>query len=217
MRDRPAHAGLAPGPPLSDPVARIRLSRQATPHRRPDIVGNSLQEQLLKAGLVNEQKLKQSRTEKRQEVRKTGKPGPDSATREAREAAERSRRDKAERDRELNRQRQEEAALRAAENELRQLIHSNRVIREGGDLAYNFSDGTKLKRIHVNRELHARLVSGQLAIVRQDDFYEVIPAAIAERVRERDPGLILVFNQPAAAPADEDPYAEYQVPDDLMW
>jgi uncharacterized protein len=179
-------------------------------------VGNSLQEQLLKAGLVTEHKLKETRSDKRKTVKQTGKRGPD-ADDEARRAAERARAEKAARDRELNRQRQEEAERRARENELRQLIHTHRVVREGGDLAYHFTDGRTLKRLYVSRDQHARLVDGRLAVVRQDAFYELVPAEIAERVRARDPGRVLVWNQPAKAPDTDDPYAEFQVPDDLMW
>lgn len=179
-------------------------------------MGSSLQEQLLKAGLVSEHKLKETRSGKRKAVKQTGKrgPGPDD---EARLAAERARAEKAARDRELNRQRQEEAERRARENELRQLIHTHRVVREGGDLAYHFSDGGTLKRLYVSRDQHARLVDGRLVVVRQDTFYELVPADVAERVRARDPGLVLVWNQAAKAPEGEDPYAEFQVPDDLMW
>jgi hypothetical protein len=179
-------------------------------------VGNSLQEQLLKAGLVKEQRLKETRTDKRKTVKQTGKRGPQ-ANDPARLAAEQARAEKATRDRELNRQRQEEAARRARENEIRQLIHTHRVVREGGDLAFNFQDGTTLKRLYVNRDQHARLVDGRLAVVRQDAFYELVPAEIAERIRDRDPRLILVHNQPAKPPDGADPYAEFQVPDDLMW
>lgn len=179
-------------------------------------MGNSLQEQLLKAGLVTEHTLKQTRSSKHKQSKQAGNRGPqvDAA---ARQAAQRAQAEKTERDRELNRKRQEEAARKAAENEIRQLIHTNRVVRDGGDLAYNFSDGSTLKRIYVNKEQHARLVSGRLAIVRQDAFYEVIPAEIAERVRARDASLVLVFNQPAETSDGDDPYADYQVPDDLMW
>jgi hypothetical protein len=179
-------------------------------------VGNSLQDQLLKAGLVDQHKLKQSRSSQHKQSKQAGKRGPQ-VDAETRLAAERARADKAERDRELNRKRQEEAALHAAENEIRQLIHANRVVRDSGDLVYNFTDGSMLKRIYVNREQHAKLVSGRLAVVRQDTFYELLPAEIVERVRARDASLVLVHNQPAAQPDAEDPYAEYQVPDDLMW
>ncbi len=180
-------------------------------------MGNSLQDQLLKAGLVDEQKLKQARTSKHKTVKQ--KPGPRNAKAEseARLAAERARQEKQERDRELNRRRQEEATLRAAENEIRQLVHRHRVVRDRGDLAFNFTDGKTLKRIYVNADQHARLVVGTLAVVRQDTFYEVVPAEIAERVLARDPSLVLVHNKAAEETAADDPYADFQVPDDLMW
>ncbi|MBK1694498.1 nucleoprotein/polynucleotide-associated enzyme [Chromatium weissei] len=181
-------------------------------------MANSLQDQLLKAGLVKTQTLKQARsTQHKQSKQSGGKRVETTETAEARAAAERARIEKMERDRELNRQRQEEAALHAAANEIRQLIHANRIVRDGGDLAYNFTDGVTLKRIYVNKEQHAKLVAGRLAVVRQDTFYEVIPAEIVARVRERDASLVLVYNEPSAPAAADDPYAEFQIPDDLMW
>ncbi|NEV62405.1 DUF2058 family protein [Thiorhodococcus minor] len=179
-------------------------------------MGNSLQDQLLKAGLVDEQKLKQARSSKRKQTKKSGKRAMPEQQ-QARQAAQRAQAEKAARDRELNRQRQEEAARRAAENEIRQLIHTHRVVRDGGDLAYNFTDGNTLKRIYVDKAQHAKLVAGALAIVRQDAFYEVVPREIAERVRERDPALVLVLNQPSEQDDGDDPYADYKIPDDLMW
>ncbi|QGU33079.1 DUF2058 domain-containing protein [Thermochromatium tepidum] len=184
-------------------------------------MGNSLQEQLLKAGLVNEQKLKQARADRRKQIKQTG-GRPTAEAQAAQAAAERARAEKLARDRELNRQYQEKVARRAAENEIRQLIHTHRVVRDGGDLAYNFTDGSTLKRLYVNKDQHAKLVAGRLAIVRQDNFYELVPAEIAERVQAHDASLVLVFNRSRdeAKPDDpfaDDPYAEYQVPDDLIW
>jgi uncharacterized protein YaiL (DUF2058 family) len=179
-------------------------------------VGNSLQDQLLKAGLVDEQKLKQARTSKHKKGKQAGAQSA-AIDNETRQAAERARRQKLERDRELNRQRQEEAALRAAENEIRQLVHAHRVVRERGDLAFNFTDGTTLKRIYINKELHAKLVAGSLAVVRQDTFYEVVPCEIAEKVLARDASLVLVYNKPGDTADANDPYGDYKVPDDLMW
>jgi uncharacterized protein YaiL (DUF2058 family) len=172
---------------------------------------------LLKAGLVDEQRLKQARSSKHRKTKREGGPKRAELDREARQAAERARQEQLERDRELNRQRQEEAALRSAENEIRQLVHAHRVVRERGDLAFNFTDGTTLKRIYVTRDLHAKLVAGSLAVVRQDAFYEVVPAEIAERLLARDPNLVLVYNKAEIKSEGDDPYAEYQVPDDLMW
>jgi uncharacterized protein YaiL (DUF2058 family) len=179
-------------------------------------VASSLQEQLLKAGLVSEQQAKQARSGKKKTGKQTGRR-PGVADEETRRAAEAARAEKARRDRELNLQRQQEAQRRAQEHETRQLIHTHRVVREGGDLAYNFADGSALKRLYVNRDQHARLVDGRLAIVRQDTFYEIVPAEIAERLRARDVTVVLVWNQRGQEADSDDPYAEYQVPDDLMW
>jgi uncharacterized protein YaiL (DUF2058 family) len=90
-------------------------------------------------------------------------------------------------------------------------------------VAFNFADGKALKRIYVSPEQQLGLADGRLAVVRQDRFYELIPGEIAERVRTRDPDLVVVQNQrqpePVAEPRSEaeDPYAGYEVPDDLTW
>lgn len=172
-------------------------------------MGNSLQDQLLKAGLVSEQKARQVKTGKRKQKR-NGQPAAQDAQAAARVAAE-----KRERDRELNRKRDEEAKRKAEEIALWQLVRDNRIARDGGDRAYNFTDGNKLKRLHVTAQQHQQLVKGQLGIVRHDDFYALVPAAIAERVAEKDPSQILVLNRDEE-PVDEE-YADYKIPDDLMW
>ncbi len=175
-------------------------------------MANSLQDQLLKAGLVSEQRLKQTKTGKRKQRRKGG----DDQAEAQRRQAEQARAEKQARDRELNRQREEEARRKAEENALRQLIHTHRIRRDRGDLAYNFSDGSRLKRLHVNAEQHKGLVDGKLAIVRQDAFYELVSAETAARVAERDASRVLVLNTPGDEDADDE-YADYKIPDDLMW
>ena len=58
---------------------------------------------------------------------------------------------------------------------------------------------------------------GELAIVRHDGGYDVIPAAIAARVRERDPQVVVPLEVAKEAPAPEPGYEHFEVPDDLMW
>jgi uncharacterized protein YaiL (DUF2058 family) len=180
-------------------------------------VGNSLQDQLLKAGLVDEQRLRQAKTAKRKKHRKTKGSAPDMEQRRVQEAAM----EKARRDRELERKRQEEAARKAEEHALRQLIHAHRVLRGEGDVAFNFQDGATLKRIYVTADQHRALVNGRLALVRQDASYELVPAEIAERILARNPSLVLVHNEAESRDrtpvAEDDPYADFKVPDDLMW
>lgn len=176
-------------------------------------MGNSLQDQLVKAGLASTQQAKQTKSKKRKQRRQ----GSDAETAERREAIARAEAEKAARDRAMNRQREEEARQRAERSALREMIHQHRVNRADGDLAYNFADGAALKRLYVNAQQHAAIVAGQLAIVRQDHFYELIPADTAVRVGERDPSLILVWNREQDTTAEDDEYAAYQVPDDLIW
>jgi uncharacterized protein YaiL (DUF2058 family) len=180
-------------------------------------VGNSLQDQLLKAGLVDEQKLKQAKTAKRRKKKQA--KGPTSAEEQQRLRAAAT--EKARRDRELDRQRQEAAARKAEEHALRQLIHAHRVLRGDGDVAFNFQDGAALKRLYVTADQQRALVQGRLALVRQDAGYELVPAEVAEKLLSRDPALVLVLNRPdegGEPQGDEnDPYADYQVPDDLIW
>jgi hypothetical protein len=173
-------------------------------------MGNSLQDQLLKAGLVSEQQAKQTKSSKRK--RKRAGLANDS---EGRDSAARAAAAKRERDRELNRQRDVEARRKAEQVALWQLVRDSRISRAGGDLAYNFADGSKLKRLYVNAEQQSGLVDGTLAIVRDDDFYALVSGEVAERVADHDPGLVVVHNRPAQDGEDE--YAELKVPDDLMW
>ncbi len=63
------------------------------------------------------------------------------------------------------------------------------------------------------------LNKGALFIMRYDGKSEVVPAEIAERIRERDERAVVNLNADEAnAPADEnDPYKDFVVPDDLKW
>jgi uncharacterized protein YaiL (DUF2058 family) len=178
-----------------------------------------LQDQLLKAGLVDEQRAKQARSSKRKKNKQAG--GRTKQSEEDRRRAQQAAADKAKRDRELNRRHQEEARRKAEANELRQLIHTNRVPRGEGEIAYSFLDGDSLKRIYVTPDQQVKLAGGGLAVVRQDTGYELVSPEIADRIRARDESLVLVHNRPGEdggeGEGEDDAYADYKVPDDLMW
>ncbi len=176
----------------------------------------SLQDQLLKAGVVDKKKAKQVRHEKHKQIKQQpkGKVAEDEAKAAARQALE----DKAARDREINRQHQAQAQRKALAAQIVQLITLNRIARQGGDTPYQFSDQGKIKKLHVAARQHEQLVKGVLAIVRLGEGYELVPAAVADKIRQRDDGAVVVLNARVDDEGDEDdPYAAYQVPDDLMW
>jgi uncharacterized protein YaiL (DUF2058 family) len=183
------------------------------------IMGNALRDQLLKSGLVNEKQLKQATKEKQKEVRQQhgqgGKPKAD----EARAQQQRQAAEKAERDRQLNLQRKEEADRKAKAAEFKQLVEAHAQPAGDGDILYNFVDGGHVKRLYVTGKVRDQLASGRLAIVRCEGRYSLVASEVARKIKERHEGGLVLWNQsdeaePAAA---EDPYARFQVPDDLMW
>lgn len=177
-------------------------------------MAGSLKDQLLKAGLVSTKQVKQASHEQR----KSSKGAyPKAKADEAARAEAQAATAKMERDRELNRKRQEEAERKAQFAQIKQLVEANRLADADGDIPYNFTDGTKVKRIHVTKEAHAQLMRGALAIARQGGRYHLVRPDVAEKIRERNAASVITINAVAESPAADDPYAAYQVPDDLIW
>jgi uncharacterized protein YaiL (DUF2058 family) len=179
-------------------------------------LGNSLQDQLLKAGLVDQKKVNRQKKAKQQKE-KQQRHAKQKSVDESKQRAQQAMQQNAQRDRELNRQRQDAANQKAISAQIRQLVEMNAVSIEEGDTAYNFTDDSKVQRIHVTELVHSQLVRGQLAIVKIDGMYQLVPAGVAEKIAQRDEGTVIVCNQSDEAEDSDDPYAEYKVPDDLMW
>jgi uncharacterized protein YaiL (DUF2058 family) len=176
----------------------------------------SLKDQLLNAGLIDKKKAKQLKQELRKEakVRQKGQVPLD----DNKEQVKRNLVEKAERDRQLNKQQQEVVERKAIQAQISQLIKMNRIKRESGDIAYQFTDGTRIKKIYVTEQLQKDLVNGRLAIAKLGNEFELLPSSAAEKIRQRDPQVIVLLNTYEVTGVDEDdPYAEYQIPDDLMW
>lgn len=179
-------------------------------------MANSLQEQLFKAGLVDEKrvnKAKKAKQRKEKEQRHKKQKVEDEAARLAREAKARD----AQRDRELNRKKAEETRQKAVAAQIRQLIEMNRIDSQEGEVAYHFSDSGKIRSLRVTEKLHAQLSRGKLAIVKLDGGYQLVPAGVAEKIEQRDAASIIVLNRVESEVDEDDPYAEFKVPDDLIW
>lgn len=180
-------------------------------------MATSLQEQLLKAGLVDTKKAKQIQQEKRKQAKQ--QPKGHEAVNEAAERALQARAEKAAKDREANLARQQEAERKALEAQVRQIVQTHRIDRRSGQTAYQFADDRKIKKIYVTDNQFEQLACGQIAIARFGDQYELVPSRIAERLVTRLPESIvpLKLESPSAAGAEDDPYKDYPIPDDLMW
>ncbi len=181
--------------------------------------GNPLQEQLLKAGLVKKSKVAEVA---REQIKARHGKGPADAS-EVQRDAERAREDKASKDRALAAERKAQAHLKELGAQARQIIQDKKVPRSG-ESEYRFSADGAIRSLLVNEELRKKLSAGALVIARLGDRYELLPRAAGDKVRERDASLIVLDHgqaagtEPLAENAEDDAYyAQFKVPDDLVW
>jgi uncharacterized protein len=181
-------------------------------------MSDSLRDQLLKAGLVTQGKVKRANqsVEQRRRQQQHGHKPP--VTDQPHDAAQRAQAQKVARDLELNRGQQEKAQRRALRAQVEQLVEQARLPRLESDDYYSFFDGAKVCRVAVDAQRRAQISDGKLAIVRYRGHHEVVPAEAAQRIRERDETALIVRDaDDKKAVPDDDPYRDFAVPDDLTW
>lgn len=181
----------------------------------------SLQEQLLKAGLADKKKSQQIKQEKRKKdkIKRTQKRVD---VDETKLSVEQQIEEKKARDRALNQKAKEEAERKAIAYQILQIIQLNKIDIKNGDISFNFTHDNIIKRVHVDARTQQALHDGKLAIVSYQDGYEIIPMPAAEKIAQRDADTVVYVSdndaQQNASTSDEDDwYADFKVPDDLMW
>ncbi len=183
-------------------------------------MAKSLQEQLLAAGLVDKKKAKKAAKEMKVQdhLQRTGQENQLDAVKEK---AEQALREKAARDRELNLKREQEIQAKAITAQIKQLVKTNSINSDRADIKYQFVDGKKVKFIYVDQAVFDRLSRGQLAIisleVSGEPSYQVIPLQVADKIKQRNGKHFIYIAEKTQKLAEDDPYAAYEIPDDLMW
>ena len=175
---------------------------------------NSLQDQLLKAGLVDKNKANKASKEQKKKSRQQRNNKADAVSPEDRQR----QLETAARDRELNQRRDEARKQREIAAQIKQLVENHRHPRcnDENDRPFYFDNKGKVKQMYVSSETHKMITTGKLSIVNCNGVFELVPTDIAEKIRQRNPSLVIEL--PEEQPiSDNDPYAEYQIPDDLMW
>jgi uncharacterized protein len=175
----------------------------------------TLQEQMLKAGLVSTKKMaKVQRTAKKSRVQ----------AREAREAVEENKKAQIERDKQLSEQQKQATLSKEYKAQVKQLIEMNAITVAKGTIDFNFTDNNLIKKIAVDKTTQTQLINGRLAITRLaadssgESKYAIIPASVADKIAQRDADSIVLNSALSQEEQDEDdPYADFKVPDDLMW
>jgi len=180
-------------------------------------MGNAFQDQLLKAGVVTKQQVKkaQSASNKKKKEQRSKK---NTAVDENKLKVQQAAKEKAERDKALNQRKEEQAKQKAISAEIDQLITTNLIKRnEECEIVYNFEHRKKVNRIYVSADMKQQVIDGKLGIARIEGRYELVPKVIAEKIQQRNEKRVILFENTEQETDENDPYAEFQVPDDLMW
>jgi len=176
-------------------------------------MGNPFQDKFIKAGLVNKKQVNKANIEQRAKEKEQRRNKSDAPRDNAVELALQQKREQA---RQSNAQRD----LAARENErlaqIKQMASMHRVKLGKGDIAFHFSDANKIKKIYLPKAIVDQLSVGALGIVKVEDKYEIVPAEIAGKIRDRHPEALLVLNTRQTLDPN-DPYAEFPIPDDYEW
>ncbi|ESK40962.1 hypothetical protein P256_00390 [Acinetobacter nectaris CIP 110549] len=178
------------------------------------MVKNALQAQLLKAGLVDNKKAKKLSKQAQHEQR-TGQSNKE----EIKAQIAQNQQSKQEKDLTLNAKKQEEIEAKTLKSNVQQMIQQHKVKETNGDISYQFIDENKVKKIYIHQQAYNALVSGSLVVAKDASSYALLPKALAERIEQKLEGFILwnKSDENTQTTDEEDPYAAYVIPDDLMW
>lgn len=178
----------------------------------------SLQEQLMKSGLIDKQKAKQAQTEKRRKAKQKKKKGVVEVSAIQQEINKQKEIQK-QQDLQKNQQMQSELEKRAEHGKLIQMIAQHCEKDYQGELDYHFTYKNKVKRIAINDATQKKLSVGILAIcVLNEEFYLINNEAAAKLTEIDDSVLVALHEQVETSGIEEDdPYAEFAIPDDIIW
>lgn len=194
---------------------------------------NSLQDQLLKSGLVTEEQLEDTRAPRRKSRRRARKnrsqtkPAPVESKSVEREPArpvaklrsDQQRSAQILRDSKLSGQTPEQRAKKQRQRDALRLIEQHKLNDEKADVAHHFVRGRRVKRIYLTPEQRDQLMHGELAIAGIEGNHYLLPSPMVDRLVELVPETFIQRGVPAPATDTDsgDDYADFPVPDDLQW
>lgn len=200
-------------------------------------MGNSLRDELLKAGLVSETKAEKPRRRKQGNSRAARNNGD--ATKQASVADGRHARDTASsstpeggapararhvlrenqrrtarfvRDPTLGGESLAESARKAQRRKIQALIESERLNQAQAEIPYHFIKGKRVKRIYVTAEQRAELGSGAIVIAALDADHHLLRVEAADALLALAPQTVVCRSAEVSADSEEHP-----VPDDITW
>ena len=187
-------------------------------------MGNSLRDELLKVGLVSEERLKKKSQRPKRSKAKPAKKRARAPT-SAPTAIEKSdeiakhvlrenqrRTARFVRDATLGGGTVAENAKRALRRRIQDLVERERLNDAQADVAYHFVKGKRIKRIYVTAAQRAQLSSAQIVIAALEGNHHLLSPSAAEALLAMAPQTVVC----GGAETDQDS-EEHPVPDDVIW
>jgi len=182
---------------------------------------SSLQDQLLKAGLSTKQKARQANSaqRKKNKQKRSGVAVEKSLQEQVKQDLEKVKKEKLVKDTALNEEKKQQLADKENVLRIQQILQHHQIKDAKGESEYNYTFNNKIKKLFVNAVTHRALVNGRLALCGLAETSYLVTAETAEKVATLDAKVILVQNDKVESDVveDDDPYADYQIPDDLIW
>ena len=187
-------------------------------------MGNSLRDELLKVGLVSEERLEERRRPKPGKA-KPGNKREQSSTRPPIEQPgttaghvlreNRRRTARFVRDPTLGGGSVAESARKALRRKIQELVQSERRNDAQADVPYNFVKGKRIKRIYVTADQRAQLEAGTIVIAALEGNHHLLTRQASERLLSLAPQTVVCGGAEAAGGEADD--HEHPVPDDITW
>lgn len=181
----------------------------------------SLQDQLLKAGLTTKQKARQANTDKRKKnkQKRSGVKVESSLQEKVKQEVVALQKDKQAKDAALNAEKKRKLAEKEQKLRILQILQHHQITNVDGESEYNYNFNNTIKKLYLNEITHKALVNGRIALCGQDDVTYIVTSETASKLAELDENVVLLQNDKVVSEQtdEDDPYAEYQIPDDLMW
>ena len=129
---------------------------------------------------------------------------------------------KQEKDRLLSQKQRDERLRKEIIAQVINLIKVNAQPRRKGDIVLNFTDNNLVKRMYVDKNMHKLVTQGKLSVVScESDVYELVPTPVADKIKERVPESVIYqaaqLEEDKMSSENKDWYADYDIPDDLVW
>lgn len=181
----------------------------------------SLQDQLLKAGLTTKQKTRQANVDKRKKnkQKRSGVKHDASLQEQIQQDLVKAKTDKQAKDSALNEKKQQQLAAKEQILRITQILTHHQIKNVEGENDYNYTFDNTIKKLSLDSTTHKALVNGRLALCGQNETTYIVTRETAEKLSELDKDIVLVQNDKVVDETidEDDPYADYQIPDDLMW